>query len=116
MIDKKQEQSFKAERVQLRAGTPEQRRMERLRARLRRSLPRWRLAPTRDAIVRTFRLSGNRSTLAFVNLVTALAAEHGHVPILDIGASSVTCRLCTPATGGISEKDFKLARQISLLG
>jgi pterin-4a-carbinolamine dehydratase len=116
--------SFKAERVQLHgeparapvSRTREQRNADRLRARLRRSLPRWRLTPTHDAIVRTFRLTGSRSALAFVNLVTALAAENGHAPILEIGGSSVTCRLCTPALGGVGEMDFQLARRISLLG
>lgn len=111
--------SFKAERVQLRAGQPAPRpeplKAERLQEALR-ALPSWRLTPGRAALSRSFRFPALGSSLAFVRLVTELAEELAHPPVLQLHGTQVKCRISTPDAGGITAKDLELARCISLIG
>jgi pterin-4a-carbinolamine dehydratase len=60
--------------------------------------------------------NGIRTPLAFTELVLALAAKDGHQPSLLLSGGSVECRLTTEECGGISTRDFELARKISVLG
>lgn len=91
---------LKAERVQL----------------LMKRLTHWRLGSDRKSIFREFRFPDTGSARAFVTLVSAIAAETGHSPTLLIEGNRVLCKLTTPAVGGLSTRDFALARQISLQG
>ena len=63
-------------------------------------------------IRRTYRFADFREALAFVNRVGALAETAGHHPDIDIRYNSVTLALTTHDAGGLSAKDFELARAI----
>ena len=61
-------------------------------------------------ITRTYRFKDFREALAFVNRVGALAERAGHHPDIDIRYSAVTLALTSHDAGGLSGKDFELAR------
>jgi 4a-hydroxytetrahydrobiopterin dehydratase len=63
-------------------------------------------------IRRTYRFKDVREALAFVNRVGDLAERAGHHPDIDIRYNAVTLALTTHDAGGLSEKDFGLARVI----
>jgi 4a-hydroxytetrahydrobiopterin dehydratase len=63
-------------------------------------------------IRRTYRLKDFREALAFVNRVGDLAEGAGHHPDIDIRYSAVTLALSTHSAGGLTAKDFELARAI----
>jgi 4a-hydroxytetrahydrobiopterin dehydratase len=63
-------------------------------------------------ITRTYRFKDFREALAFVNRVGALAERAGHHPDIDIRYSAVTLALTSHDAGGLSGKDFELARAI----
>jgi len=63
-------------------------------------------------ITRTYRFKDFREALAFVNRVGALAERAGHHPDIDLRYSAVTLALTSHDAGGLSEKDFELARAI----
>jgi 4a-hydroxytetrahydrobiopterin dehydratase len=54
-----------------------------------------------------------RDALLFVNAVGFLAERAGHHPDIAIAWNAVTLSLSTHSAGGLTEKDFALARQIS---
>lgn len=66
-----------------------------------------------DAIVRDVELAGFSSAVAFVNRVAeaAEAADH-HPDILVHGYKHVRLTLTTHSAGGLTERDFALARTI----
>lgn len=51
--------------------------------------------------------------VGFVNRVADLAEEANHHPDMDIRWNKVTLRLSTHSKGGLTEKDFDLARKIN---
>jgi 4a-hydroxytetrahydrobiopterin dehydratase len=63
-------------------------------------------------IRRTYRFGDFREALAFVNRVGSLAEAAGHHPDIDIRYNAVTLALTTHDAGGLSAKDFELARAI----
>jgi len=63
-------------------------------------------------ITRTYRFRDFREALAFVNRVGDLAERAGHHPDIDIRYNTVTLALTTHDAGGLSPKDFDLARAI----
>ena len=63
-------------------------------------------------ITRTYRFKDFREALAFVNRVGALAERAGHHPDIDLRYSAVTLALTSHDAGGLSGKDFELARAI----
>lgn len=65
-----------------------------------------------QAIRRVYRFAGFREALAFVNRVGALAEAAGHHPDIDIRYNTVTLALTTHDAGGLTTKDFDLARAI----
>jgi 4a-hydroxytetrahydrobiopterin dehydratase len=75
-----------------------------------RQLPGWERAGAE--IRRTYRFRDFREALAFVNRVGELAERAGHHPDIDIRYSAVTLALTTHDAGGLSAKDFELARAI----
>lgn len=107
--------AFKAERVQLTADTaPAGVAAEPLADQLK-ALPGWRLTAGQDALYRHFRFPAPGSAQLFARLALALADELGHPPALSVRGASVTCRLSTPWAGGITARDFAMARRLSLL-
>ena len=79
-------------------------------ARLRRDLPHWSL----DAghIRRVYKTHGWKGTLMVVNAVGHLAEAAWHHPDIAASYNSVEVRLQTHDAGGITDKDFALARKI----
>jgi 4a-hydroxytetrahydrobiopterin dehydratase len=63
-------------------------------------------------IRRTYRFEDFREALAFVNRVGELAERAGHHPDIDIRYSTVTLALTTHDAGGLTARDFDLARAI----
>jgi 4a-hydroxytetrahydrobiopterin dehydratase len=63
-------------------------------------------------ITRTYRLKDFREALAFVNRVGDLAERAGHHPDIDIRYDTVKLTLSTHDAGGLTTKDFDLARAI----
>ncbi len=61
-------------------------------------------------LVRTFLFKDFRASLAFVNKVGDLAEDAGHHPDIDIRYNKVRLALVTHDAGGITQKDFDLAR------
>lgn len=74
------------------------------------TVPAWRRQG--DAIVRTFQFPDFLAAIAFVNQVAPLAEAAAHHPDIDIRWNRVTLLLTTHDAGGLTEKDFSLARQI----
>jgi len=74
------------------------------------TVPAWRRQG--DAIVRTFQFPDFPAAVTFVNQVAPLAEAAAHHPDIDIRWNRVTLLLTTHDAGGLTEKDFSLARQI----
>ena len=62
-------------------------------------------------ILRTFEFKGFLEGIDFVNRVARKAQKANHHPDIDIHFNKVTLKLTTHDEGGITEKDFSLARQ-----
>jgi 4a-hydroxytetrahydrobiopterin dehydratase len=72
-------------------------------------VPEW--AKRSRTIWRTFEFKGFMGSIRFVNRVAALAEKSDHHPDIDVRWNKVTLTLSTHSEGGITEKDFSLARQ-----
>jgi 4a-hydroxytetrahydrobiopterin dehydratase len=66
-------------------------------------------------ITRTFQFKDFVEAIAFVNKLVEPAEAAGHHPDLMISYNKVTVNLTTHDAGGITQKDFDLAKQISQL-
>jgi 4a-hydroxytetrahydrobiopterin dehydratase len=75
-----------------------------------RQAPSWERAGAE--IRRTYTFDDFRAALAFVNRVGDLAERAAHHPDIDIRYNRVTLALSTHDAGGLSAKDFDLARAI----
>ena len=64
------------------------------------------------AIERTYRFPGFREALFFVNGVAVVAERAGHHPDIAIHYNVVTLSLWTHSAGGLTAKDFRLAREL----
>ena len=85
---------------------------EEIQARLK-DLPGWEL---RDGwIRRTFKTQGWPHTLLLVNAIGFRAEAAFHHPDLSVGWGQVVVKLQTHSAGGITNKDFALARDIESL-
>ncbi len=70
----------------------------------------WQLAGI--TIQKRFTFDDFREAMAFVNRVAGAAEAADHHPDMTINYSRVTMSLSTHSAGGLTEKDFSLARQI----
>lgn len=77
-------------------------------------VPQWRRRG--GAIVRTWTFEDFPAALAFINRVGALAEASNHHPDISNSWATVTLRLTTHDAGGLTERDFDLARRIDALG
>jgi len=75
-----------------------------------RATPGW--ERTGAEIRRVYRFGDFREALAFVNRVGGLAEAAGHHPDIDIRYNTVTLALTTHDAGGLTARDFDLARAI----
>jgi len=62
-------------------------------------------------ICRTFKFDGFLTSIALVRRIAKQAQKNNHHPDIDIRFDQVTLTLTTHDEGGITEKDFALARQ-----
>jgi 4a-hydroxytetrahydrobiopterin dehydratase len=97
--------------------TPSQRRdadalcsADEISARLGAELPRWTFDS--GSLCRRVRTGGWKATLMVVNTVGHLAEAAWHHPDLAVSYDVVDIRLVTHAAGGVTTKDFELARKI----
>lgn len=67
------------------------------------------------AISRTYVFKDFPAAIAFVSQVAELAENAGHHPDIDIRWNKVTLTLTTHDAGGLTEKDFALAKQFDAL-
>ena len=65
-----------------------------------------------NAIVRDYRFPGFSEAIAFVNRVARLAESADHHPDILIRYDKVSLTLSTHSSGGVTQKDFDLARTI----
>ena len=77
------------------------------------AVPEWK--KTRATITRTFEFKDFPAAIRFVNTVARLAEKAWHHPDIDIRWNQVVLTLTTHSAGGLTEKDFKLARQFDQL-
>jgi 4a-hydroxytetrahydrobiopterin dehydratase len=73
------------------------------------ALPNW--SKRAQTILRTFKFEGFLKSIAFVNRIARKAQKINHHPDIDIRFNKVTLKLTTHDEGGITQKDFSLARQ-----
>ncbi|MFI5251121.1 MAG: 4a-hydroxytetrahydrobiopterin dehydratase [Bacteroidota bacterium] len=66
-------------------------------------------------ITKTFDKKDFIRAIGFVNSVALYAEKFNHHPDIDIRWNTVTLALSTHSEGGLTEKDFKLAREIETL-
>jgi 4a-hydroxytetrahydrobiopterin dehydratase len=65
-----------------------------------------------DAIVHTWRFADFKAAMIFVNGVAALAEKANHHPDIALHYNEVTLRLWSHDAGGLTARDFNLARAI----
>ena len=65
-----------------------------------------------EEISRTYKFKDFAEAMTFVNKVAGLAEAADHHPDIDIRWNKVKLTLTTHSAGGLTEKDFALARQI----
>lgn len=68
-----------------------------------------------DAITRTVTFKGFMRPLLLANAIGHLADRANHHPELTIRWGALTIRLWTHDAGGLTERDFALAREIDLI-
>jgi 4a-hydroxytetrahydrobiopterin dehydratase len=68
-----------------------------------------------DAISRSFKFKDFLGSIDFVNRLAPLAEGMGHHPDLSIAYNKVTVSLSTHSEGGLTEKDFELAKALDNL-
>jgi 4a-hydroxytetrahydrobiopterin dehydratase len=74
------------------------------------AMPHWSHAG--KSIVKKFTFKSFVPAIAFVNKIAEAAEKAGHHPDITINYSVVGISLSTHSEGGVTEKDFSLARQI----
>jgi 4a-hydroxytetrahydrobiopterin dehydratase len=67
------------------------------------------------ALYRTFKFEGFLMSIAFVRRIAKQAEKLKHHPDIDIRFNKVALKLTTHDEGGITEKDFSLARQCDVV-
>jgi 4a-hydroxytetrahydrobiopterin dehydratase len=77
------------------------------------TLPEW--SRTGEIISRTYVFKDFPAAMKFVNAVAELAEQAQHHPDVDIRWNKVTLALTTHDAGGLTEKDFALAKQCDAL-
>jgi 4a-hydroxytetrahydrobiopterin dehydratase len=77
------------------------------------SVPKW--ARRSRTISRKFEFEGFMDAVDFVNRVARTAEKHDHHPDIDIRWNKVTLALSTHSEGGLTGKDFSMARECSAI-
>ena len=74
------------------------------------SLPGWRAAEGRDALVKSFRFKDFNAAFGFMTRVALLAETMDHHPEWSNVYNRVDVLLATHEAGGVTERDVKMAR------
>jgi len=77
------------------------------------AVPEWKRR--RDTIARTYQFKDFPAAIKFVDAVAKLAEKAWHHPDIDIRWNKVVLALTTHDAGGLTEKDFVLARKFDRL-
>jgi 4a-hydroxytetrahydrobiopterin dehydratase len=77
------------------------------------SMPEWKQSG--GLILRTYQFKDFPAAIKFVNAAAELAEQAWHHPDIDIRWNKVTLTLTTHDAGGLTEKDFDLARKFDAL-
>jgi 4a-hydroxytetrahydrobiopterin dehydratase len=77
------------------------------------SVPDWKRKGA--AITRTYQFKDFPAAIRFVNALAKLAEKAGHHPDIDIRWNKVTLTLTTHDEGGLTQKDFDLAKHFDRL-
>lgn len=77
------------------------------------TVPEWKKQGT--AITRLYQFKDFPAAIKFVNAVARLAEKAWHHPDIDIRWNKVTLTLTTHDQGGLTEKDFALAKKFDRL-
>jgi 4a-hydroxytetrahydrobiopterin dehydratase len=77
------------------------------------AVPEWKQSG--ETIVRTYPFKDFPAAIKFVNAAAELAEQAWHHPAIDIRWNQVTLTLTTHDAGGLTEKDFDLARKFDAL-
>ena len=77
------------------------------------TVPGW--TKTGKTIARTYQFKDFPAAIKFVGVVAKLAEKAWHHPDIDIRWNKVTLTLTTHDAGGLTQKDFDLARQFDRL-
>jgi len=75
------------------------------------TIPQWQ--QSEQTITRTFKFKNFPEAIAFVNRLVEPAEAAGHHPDLSIAYNKVTVALTTHDAGGLTDKDFSLAKTIA---
>jgi len=78
------------------------------------SVPNWKKKGS--AIARTYKFKNFVVAMKFVNAIARAAEKAWHHPDIDIRWNKVTLLLTTHDAGGLTEKDFALAKKFDGLG
>jgi len=78
------------------------------------AVPAWK--KTGAAIARTYQFKDFPAAIQFVNALATAAEQAWHHPDIDIRWNKVKLTLTTHDAGGLTEKDFDLARKFDQLG
>ena len=78
-------------------------------------VPHWRYDASNKQIVRTAKRETFLNGIDLVRAVAEISEDHGHHPDIDIRWTSVTFALSTHSVGGLTAKDFELAKDIDAL-
>ena len=65
-----------------------------------------------STITKTFEFNSYLDGIDFVNEIANLAEQENHHPDIEIGYCKVTISLTTHDAGGLTDKDYKLAKLI----
>lgn len=65
-----------------------------------------------DAIQKQYTFSNFKEAMFFVNIVAGLAEKAGHHPDITVNYNRVTLSLSSHDAGGLTRKDFDLAKRL----
>jgi 4a-hydroxytetrahydrobiopterin dehydratase len=77
--------------------------------------PQWEFTADGSTISRDFKFSNYYETVAFVNLVAAVAHHQDHHPELNVSYNHCIVAYSTHSVGGITENDLICAAKIDML-
>lgn len=75
----------------------------------------WSYLPAKKSIQKEYLFKSYLKTIGFVNAIAWEANKQSHHPDLEVGFNRCLVLITTHDDGGISDKDFKLAKAIDAL-